>query len=398
MKKIFLCITLILLIGCENKTTINQDSEIVEVILEEKDPYFNDGNYDIKKYDEASIAPLDLSHMSLEDKVAQLFILDFSEIDNKNETEYSRKIEAFLDLYPIGGFIYFSDNIISKSQLSTFNEQLQGYARTHKLWPFFISVDEEGGLVSRLGKKGLVTYLPNATTLSRTYTSEEIFEMGKTLGSELKSLGFNMDFAPVLDTNINANNPIIGTRAFSSDPKTVAEYAIAFGKGLYASGIIPFGKHYPGHGNTQGDSHLTPVTSTLDEQGFYTGEGLPFVEAVKQRLPGIMVGHILTPNLSDNSLPASLSDEVVEGILRQDLHYDELIITDALEMKAISSQYSSGEAAVLALQAGCDLLLMPEDFEEAYDYVLKSVYDGTLSEIRINQSLERIYRYKRLLK
>lgn len=396
MKKLLWIIFALCLASCQ-QTQPTQESNIIDIDLKIEDPYFNDGYYDIICYDQAPEAWIDLSKLSLEEKVAQLFILDFYSIQNKNETEFNTAIEDFLQTYPVGGFIYFSDNVVNKSQVLTFNDQLQAFSKRNHIWPFFISVDEEGGLVSRLGKKQLVTHLPDATTLAESYSVQHIFEKGRTMGQEMSDIGFNMNFAPVLDTNINPNNPVIARRAFSSDPLIVSDYALAFGKGLYDAQVIPFGKHYPGHGNTIGDSHLNPVTSYMTYDDFQSGEGYPFTKAVNNRLPGIMVGHISAPNLSSLDLPASLNPDLIENYLRKQLFYDELVITDSLQMKAITSQYDSGQAAILAIQAGCDIILMPEDFNEAYDALLTAVEDDIISEDRIDQSLERIYRYKRLL-
>lgn len=396
MKKIILLLMLVMLFGCdENAKTSNIDFDLNEI--KEINHHNEDLTYGITSYDAPALEDHRLSRMTLEQKVAQLFIIDFRAIDQDIHTNYDTKLLSFISQYPVGGFIYFNENIMTAEQVQMMNQQLQKQAKAEQVLAFFIAVDEEGGIVSRLGKKNIgVTHLPNATQLALENTPASLQEIGSSLGSQLRSLGFNVDFAPVFDTNINPDNPIIGTRAFSDDPKDVALYAGAFSDGLYAAGIIPFGKHFPGHGNTRGDSHKSAVTSTVTKEGFSEGEGYPFISAIENHIPGIMVGHILTPGLTSDGRPASLSKELLDGYVRQTLGYDGLLITDSLQMNAITQYYDDSEAAVLAFEAGCDLLLMPNDFAAAYRGILSAVRSGRISEDRLDQSIQRIFRYKSL--
>ena len=213
--------------------------------------------------------------------------------------------------------------------------------------------------------------------------------MGQTIGAYLKEYGFNMDFAPDADVNTNPDNPIIGTRAFSSDAATAAEMAAAAADGLRTGGILPTLKHFPGHGDTAEDSHtaLAVTYKTLDE--LQACELLPF--AADTGLHAVMVGHIAAPNVTGDDTPATLSPQLVALIPDAE---NTLIVTDSLAMDAITAAYTPGEAAVQALQAGCDVLLMPNSLPEAYAAVLEAVQNGTISEERLDRSVNKILLYK----
>jgi beta-N-acetylhexosaminidase len=261
--------------------------------------------------------------------------------------------------------------------------------------PLFISVDEEGGVVSRLGKANIgVTHLEDAIKLSAEKTPEEVNALATTLGEEIKALGFNMNFAPVLDIHTNPANPVIGNRAFGVDAATVATYANAFNKGLMASGIVTSGKHFPGHGDTATDSHTEQTSVTHTAKRLKSTELVPFKQAIKDGIPTIMMGHITLPNVSENPLPASLSPDIIETILRKDLGFKGIVVTDSLRMKAITDFYTADEVGVLFLQAGGDMILIPDDFEATYQGIINAVNEGKISTARINESVERILNVK----
>lgn len=349
-----------------------------------------------------SEAELLLAQMTLREKVGQLFIVRPDALEPNRSLErvfntttdgvimLSDAIRDAYQVYPVGGVIQFSGNIVSSLQIREFNAALQDMSRI----PLFICVDEEGGAVARLANHRSFN-LPkfnNAAYIGASGDPSRALEMGRAIGSYLAEYGFNMNFAPVADVNTNPNNPVIGTRAFSSDADTAAQMAGAMAQGLRENGIIPTFKHFPGHGDTAEDSHVGIAVShkTFDEM--MSCEWLPFAEATA--LDCVMVGHIAVPEVTGDLTPATLSKEVVTGILREELGFEGLIVTDSMHMGAIIKSYGSGEAAVLALQAGCDIILMPQNLYEAFDAVVAAVEDGTLSEQWLDETVLRILEFK----
>lgn len=305
-------------------------------------------------------------------------------------TALSQSMASALKAYPVGGIAIFSQNIVSPEQLAAFNNDLQDASDL----PLFLSVDEEGGLVARLANHPAFD-LPkykNAAAVGSTGDPAAARAMGSTIGEYLSQYGFNMDFAPDADVNTNPDNPVIGTRAFSSDAATAAQMAKAMAEGLKSQNIIPVFKHFPGHGDTAEDSHNGLAVSYKTLKELESCEFLPFQEAGSQDC--IMAGHIAVPAVEDSLTPATMSYEIVTGILKDQWNFDGLIITDSLEMKAITDAYTPGEAALGALQAGCDLLLMPADLPEAFEAVVAAVEDGTLPEAQLEEHVRRILKLK----
>lgn len=334
-----------------------------------------------------------LKGMTLEEKVAQLFIVDLLSYQEGVATiEMTDELDQRLKEYPIGGIVFFSRDIVDRKQLISLIEGLQ---KSRDL-PLFIAVDEEGGRVSRLGNnpKVGITKLPTAESIGDTLDAENAYHTADTLGKELKELGFNMDFAPVADVNSNPNNPVIGDRSFSSDPQVAGDMVVEFIRGLQENDIIAFAKHFPGHGDTSADTHLGGVFLTHDKDRLSSVELVPFYNAIESEVMGIMMAHIAVPKLDESLLPASLSPVILSGLLREEMGYDGLVVTDALNMGAITDKYSADEACVLALLAGNDLLLMPDDFKLGYQGVLDAISDGTITIERIDESVSRILRAK----
>ena len=348
--------------------------------------------------------PLDalLAGMTLREKVGQLFIVrpdaldpaqPLAQVSDSNAAGVTSLTDALKDTlaeYPVGGIILFSKNITSPEQVTAFNAAFQAYSTI----PMFLSVDEEGGAVARLANHSafnLPTY-KSAAAVGAGGDASAALEMGHTIGAYLKQYGFNMDFAPVADVNTNPSNPIIGTRAFSSDPETAAQMAGAMADGLNSQGIIAVFKHFPGHGDTAEDSHFGLAVSDKTEAEMRECEWIPFLEAGSGDF--IMVGHIAVPEITGDMTPATLSDQVVTEILKERMDFRGLVITDALEMGAITEGYTSGETAVAALRAGCDILLMPQDLQEAFDAVMAAVEDGTLSQEWLDNTVRRILEFK----
>ena len=329
-----------------------------------------------------------LQTMTLEEKLWQLFFL--TPDDLSGEALYATDTTAqALQARPVGGVICFAGNLQDREQTVNLLANLQSYART----PLFLALDEEGGAVSRAGANGSlgVTHFPAASTFGETGDEAGVLAMGQTLAGELGALGFNLDFAPVADIVTNPNNTEIGNRAYSADPQTAAQLVGAMVRGLQEGGMLSCLKHFPGHGSTEADSHegLSVSTRTLDE--LRSAEWVPFGAGIDAGAAFVMVGHQTNENLS--KLPASLSAAVM-AYLRVELGFDGLIITDSLKMGAITGYYTSAQAAVLAIQAGADMLLMPNDAQVAYDGLKAAVDQGTITEARIDESVLRILETK----
>lgn len=335
-----------------------------------------------------------LAGMSLRQKVGQLFIARPEQLlpEAGPITEVTPALEEALAEYPLGGLILFADNVVLPDQLLALN---QGLGECEGI-PMFIAVDEEGGLVARLGNNkafGLHRYA-SAKLVGLAGEPEKALEMGRTIGSYLAEYGFNLDFAPVADVNTNPSNPVIGSRAFSSKPEVASQMAAAFADGLEENGIIATFKHFPGHGDTAEDSHsgLALVNKTLEE--LESCEFLPFLEASARDM--VMVGHIALPNVTGDMTPATLSKTIVTDILKEQLGFEGLVVTDAMEMGAIVASYGSGPAAVAALQAGCHIILIPENLAEAFDAVLSALEDGSLTMEWLDETVKQILKFKEL--
>lgn len=337
--------------------------------------------------------------LTLEQKVGQLFIVRPDALDPSQEsdqvndadedgvTEVTDTMKEMLAKYPVGGVCQFGKNITDPDQIIRFNQDLQSISEI----PMFIAVDEEGGRVARLANNDEFD-LPKYESAAAVGTSGETsnaLEMGQTIGSYLKKYGFNLDFAPDADVNTNPDNPVIGTRAFSSDAQTAADMVGAAAGGLREEGILPTLKHFPGHGDTAEDSHTSLAVSYKSLEELQACEFLPF--QADSGVHAVMIGHIAVPNVTDNDTPASLCEEMVNMVPDKE---NTLIITDSLSMQAITDAHPSGEAAVMAFEAGCDILLMPEDLKAAYDAILEAVQNGTISEERLDNSVNKILYYK----
>lgn len=348
-----------------------------------------------------------LASMTLREKVGQLFMVQPDALDpdlpqsviddDKAEgvRQLSDAMRQTLRQYPVGGICQFGKNIADPEQITRFNADLQAASEI----PLLIAVDEEGGRVARLARNPAFS-LPryeSALAVGQTEDPQNAAQMGKTIGDYLKRYGFTMDFAPVADVWTNPENTVIGDRAFSRDAATAARMAQAVAEGLRQQGILPTFKHFPGHGDTAQDSHDGLAYTYRTAEEMRRCEWVPFLQAAEEPASfAVMVGHIAAPALDATGTPASLSSVIVTDLLRRDFPggQDLLVVTDSLAMGAITGQYTPGQACVQALQAGCDVLLMPNGLAEAFEAVLAAVQDGTLSEERLNESVARILRYK----
>lgn len=303
--------------------------------------------------------------------------------------------EAF-NAYPVGGIIYFSQNLIGPEQTRTMLMNTQSYARERSGFPVFLSVDEEGGTVTRVGSNPAfgVPVFGNMSDVGSRGDEQEAYEIGSEIGAYLSSLGFNMDAAPDTDVLTNPANEVVRYRSFGSDPALVSRMAAAELRGLNDQGIIGMYKHFPGHGGTTADSHegYVYVEENLDQ--LKSQALVPFQNGIDDGVRVIMVSHIACPNVTGDNTPATLSKTLITDLLREEMGFDGMVITDALNMGAITEQYTADQAAVNAVLAGADMLLMPADFQTAYQGILNAVAEGTLTEERINDSVRRILEIK----
>lgn len=342
-----------------------------------------------EKLDEIVNAVIDV--MPLEDKVAGLFIVTPEAV-----TGVSKAVKAgdgtkdALSKWAVGGLVYFQQNMQSAEQLEEMIHNTVAFARA----PLFIAVDEEGGSVSRLASAGLADKVDSAAEIGRTGDPNNAYQAGTAIGAALGRFGFNLDFAPVADL-ASVENSYMEDRAYGPDAQTASPYVEAMVRALKEQKITSCLKHFPGNGATAQDPHTGLAVSDRTAEQFRAEEFAVFQVGIDAGAEMIMVSHMAAPGITGDNDPCSLAEDVVTDILRGELGFDGVVITDALNMSAIADYYGSEEVAIMALQAGCDMLLMPEDFEEAYNGVLNAVREGVyLSEERINDSLRRIYRIK----
>ena len=336
------------------------------------------------------IADSCIAEMSLENKVAGLFMVTpeaLTGVDTVIQAGDTTKQK--LSEYPVGGLVYFSKNIKSADQL----KEMLDTTRNTMIYPVFLAVDEEGGSVSRVAGAGLADDVGDMSEIGSTCDPEKAKEAGTTIGTYLSQFGFNVDFAPVADV-VSAENAVIGNRSFGSDPNVVGTMVAAEVQGLQESGVSACLKHFPGIGDTTTDTHDEKTVSEKTLEDMQQTDLPAFQSGIDAGADFVMVSHMSLPNVVGDDTPCSLSGAVISDLLRNQLGYNGIVITDALDMSAITDSYSSAEAAVKAIEAGADMLLMPENFEEAYQGVLDAVQNGTISEDRINESLKRIYRVK----
>lgn len=332
-----------------------------------------------------------IAEMTLEEKTAGLFIVTPEGITGVNTAvQAGDGTKKALEEYPIGGLIYFQKNIKSEEQIKKMIENSKAYCK----YPLFIGIDEEGGKVSHLADSLKLDNVGPMADIGNTGDILKAYEAMKTVGTYMSDYGFNLNFAPVADILLNDDNTSIGDRAFSSDADIVAGMITSAMNGLEESGITACVKHFPGLGGAEKDTHngLSVIDKSLEE--LRQTELVPFISAIENGANMIMVGHISLPQITGDNTPAAMSEQVISGLLRAELGYNGVVITDAMNMGAITEYYGADEAAIRALKAGADMILMPEDFKLAYEGVIAAVKDGTISEERINDSLKRVYRIK----
>lgn len=360
--------------GHKNGTDIAQDA-VNEVLLEKQEEEL-------------------LAAMSLEQKIAQMFIVTPESLtDGANLTTADGAMRAGMQLYPVGGLVYFSKNLTDAGQTKEMLRCTQEFSLEIQGLPLFLCVDEEGGRVARIGNnKGFD--VPKVGPMGNIASKEAAHEAGSKVGRYLRELGFNLDFAPDADVLTNNKNTVIGNRSFGSDAQTVLQYARAYSDGLHENGVLSTFKHFPGHGATEADTHEGFAYTDKTYEELMQAELLPFAGAGEAGIDCVMVSHIAVPNITRDNVPCTLSYRMTGEILRGDLGYDGIIVTDAMNMGAVTQNYSSDEAAVAAVKAGVDMILMPEDFHLAVQGVRNAVQNGEISEERIDESVRRIIKVK----
>ena len=358
-----------------------------------------------------------IDKMTLEQKVAQLFVVSPETLTGVDSVQYAGDMtyQALQD-YPVGGIVFAKDNIDSSSQFGTMTDNLQSYSEDISGLPLFLAAAEEGGSASVLGNNdNLDEYYENsysdddsdyssssansvhsgATSMSeigRKDDSNNAYEAGKSIGSLMSAYGLNLDLAPVADV-LSGNSTGIGDRTFGTDAQTVSDMALEVIRGIQEEDVNAAMKYFPGYGAASSNMSGFPViNSSLDE--LKKKEFLPYSNAIAQGLDFIMVGHISVPNVTGDDTPASLSEKMISEVLRKDLGFKGIVMTDYLNDKTIVKNYSAADAAVKAIQAGADLLLEPDDLEAAYEGVLKAVKKGDITEDRLDESIYRILRVK----
>lgn len=376
MKLFMICaLTMVLFIGCggnsvkeeENKSSENKSGE---------------NNNEIEEVDRIKEK---VESMSLDEKIGQLFIVGFE------GEEINDEIVDLVKNQKVGGLIYFSRNIIDSKQIINLNNEIKAM---EKDIPLFISVDEEGGLVSRVPEE--FVKLPSSGYIGQFNDENLSYNVGKIIAKELNSLGFNMDFAPVLDINSNPNNTVIGERAFGNSAEIVSRLGVNNMEGIRDGKIIPVLKHFPGHGDTDVDSHygLPIVKKTLEE--LENLEFIPFKNAIDNGADVVMISSIILENI-DNEYPATMSKKIIKDILRDSLGFDGVIATDDMTMGAIVDNYNLTDAIIMSINAGSDLILVCHGYDDIINSIVAvkdAVNSNIISEERIEQSVYRILKLK----
>ena len=344
-----------------------------------------------------------LQKMTLREKVGQLFYVRLESLDpsiewttyddlaRMNILKVTENMKRTNENYPVGGIILYAWNIDNETQLASIITDI----RTLNGSPL-LCIDEEGGRVARIANNPNfnVKKYESMAAIGATGDPQNAYECGNTIGTYLKRYGFNIDFAPVADVNTNPENVIIGARAFSDDPAVAAPMVTNYLQGLKDAGITGCIKHFPGHGDTKADTHFGYASTQKTWEEMMNCEMVTFRAGIQWGCQLIMTAHIGAPNVTGSDVPSTMSPIILQDKLRGELGYQNIIITDGMEMGAITQQYTSAEAAVGSIKAGVDIVLGPRYFIEAFDAVMAAVNNGTISEERINQSVRRILKLK----
>ncbi|MBM7645632.1 beta-N-acetylhexosaminidase [Scopulibacillus daqui] len=348
------------------------------------------------KYDVVNHA---VKKMSLEEKIGQMLMPDFRTYNGNNVTEMLPQIRDQIRKYHLGGVILFRENLVNNKQIVKLTNDYQAASDKYGL---LLTTDQEGGIVTRV-QSG--TDMPGNMALGAARSEKIAKQVGRATGEELSALGINIDMAPDLDVNNNPDNPVIGVRSFGEDPKLVARLGISFINGMHDSGVAATGKHFPGHGDTNVDSHLGLPSVPYDLNRLKKVELYPFKQAMDAGLDAVMTAHITFPKVDGTkvvskkdgsliSLPATLSHKILTGLIREQMGFKGVIFTDAMNMQAITDNFGNVDAAIRAVNAGADILTMPVDLDSVYTGLIKAVKSGKIKEQRIDESVKRILTLK----
>ncbi len=332
-----------------------------------------------------------LKNMTLEEKIGQLFIVELDALDESDTgkmKKVTKTMKETIEKYHIGGVILFARDIKTRKQTEQLILDLQDSSKI----PLFISVDEEGGTVARISsnKKMGTTAFPAMSEIGKTKDEKKAYEVGKTIGRDIRKLGFNLDFAPVADVFTDEKNVEIGTRSFGSDAELVAKMVAQEVRGLQEENVSATLKHFPGHGDVSSDTHKGYVVADNGIKTLRKREFIPFKAGIEEGCDFVMVSHININKVTSDETPSSLSKLVIKEILRKELGFEKIVITDAMNMQAITKFYEDEEAAVMAFEAGNDMILMPKSLEKAFEGILDAVEEGEIEEKEIDESVRRI--------
>ena len=336
----------------------------------------------------------ELKAMTLREKILQMCVITPRELGDWDMIAAGGEVRDMLTKYPVGGVIFFEDQLKEPEQTRKLLSQLQAYAREAGIPRLFLCIDEEGGKVVRIANKP-VFGVKNPGPMRNIGTREEAFETGRYIGKYLSALGFNVDFAPDADVLTAPGSRIIGDRSFGNDPQKVTEFAAAVSDGLHEYGILSCFKHFPGHGAVEADTHEGHAYTDKSLEDLISCEIIPFAKAGELGADMVMAAHISVPAILGDNTPCSLSEYMLTKVLKEQLGYDGLVITDALNMGAVTKELAAGEAAVMAVKAGVDILLMPPDLDAAVGAIEAAVKKGEIAEERIDESVGKILAKKR---
>lgn len=336
---------------------------------------------------------IDLKNIDLDRKIGQLIFVGFE------GTEITDDIRGLIREYKVGNIILFERNCKNPKQIFKLIKDLQAYAMKEIGISLFIAIDQENGMVTRIYEG--VTHFPGNMAVAATKNVKYGYEVGKCMGEELNALGINFNLAPCTDINNNPENPIIGVRSYGENKELVKKFAVSMINGMQKQGIISTVKHFPGHGDTNIDSHLGLPKVDYRKERLNAVELYPFKESIKAGVKAVMTAHIIFSAYEEENIPATLSKNILTGLLRDELDFKGLIMTDCMEMNAIKDYYGTEKGAKLAIEAGADLVCISHTKEKqirALKLIKQAIEEEDISIKRIDESVERILREKKKLK
>ena len=343
---------------------------------------------EVTEEEKPSLVDETLAGMTLHEKVCQLMFVTPEELTGEDGvTVAGDATRQALENYPAGGIVYFAKNLESQDQVKEMIDNSQKYSSIG----LFVATDEEGGMVNRLMDTVGTTYI-GSMYYYKDDGDETAYENAYTIANDMSALGFNLDFAPVADVWSNPDNTVIGERAYSDDYAQAAELVGNAVKGFNDGGVMCTLKHFPGHGDTAEDSHYSSAYVHRTKEEIMADEMQPFRSGIEAGAEFVMVGHLIVPDIDE--VPATLSYKIATGILRDELKFEGVAITDSFEMESIADNYSVDDAVVMSVKAGMDMILQPKDMASAVNSIEQAVADGELSEDRIDESVRRILTLK----